>query len=135
VNLDEVMAQVGSRLDTIDGLRVYDYPAESIQPPAAVVTWPEDITYDVAYGRGADRLRMWVILLVGDATARTSRQRLGKYANGSGTGSVKAVIQSGAYTAFDSVRVAMVRFDPIEYAGTTYAAATFTLDIIGRGSV
>lgn len=128
------MQEVADSLDTIHGLRVSGFPAKSIQPPAAVVTWPEDITYDKGYARGMDTMDLWVIVLVGDAQARTSRDLLGKYADGGGSSSVKQAIEAKPHTSFDSARVKSVRFDPVEYGGTVYAAATFTVEIVGRGA-
>jgi hypothetical protein len=129
-----VMQQIGARLDTIAGLRVYDYPADSISPPAAVIAYPDEINFDETYGRGMDRLTLPVLLIEGKASDRASRNNLVPYADGAGAKSIKAVVESGTYTAFDEVRVARCEFDVVRIAGVDYAAALFDLDIGGKGS-
>jgi hypothetical protein len=56
------------------------------------------------------------------------------YCAGSGASSIKAVLEAGTYTAFDTVRVARVEFDVLTIGGTDYLAALFDLDIIGDGA-
>lgn len=136
--LGDVMDQIGDQLDTINGLRVFRYPPDQPPPaPAAIVTYPDTYTYDATYGRGMDRISdLPVVLLVGKVSDRASRDAIAKYVDGSGAESVKAVIEAGTYTAFDTVRVASVAFDRITFGGqgNEYLAATFTLDIAGQGA-
>ncbi len=135
MNLADVMQELADRLDTITGLRVHAYPPDKITPPAAVVTYPDVIDYDSAYARGGDRLTMPVVLLVGRVSARASRADIAKYADGTGASSVKTVLESyTGYLKFDSVRVMRAVFDVISVAGVEYLAATFTLDVIGKGA-
>lgn len=134
MNLADVMDAVGDRLDTITGLRVHRYPVGSVTPPAAVVAYPDDITYDETYARGMDKLTVPLVLVVGKASDRAARDKLGGYVSGSGASSVKAVLESGAYTAFDEIRVASAEFDVVRIAATDYLAAVFELDIRGAGA-
>lgn len=134
MNLQTVMAQVATQLDTIGGLRVYGFPPDSLLPPAAVVSFPEDLTYDQTYQRGVDRMTLPVVVVVGKPNDRSTVERLGKYADGSGPASVKAVVEAGTYTAFDEARVMSVEFDVVTIGGTDYMAALFSLDIAGRGA-
>jgi hypothetical protein len=133
--LSAVMDELGTALDTIDGLRVYPYNAEKVMPPAAVVGWPDPLTYDATYGRGGDRVSMPLVVVVGRLDARTTRDRLAKYLDGTGAASVKATLESDdrTYTAFDSVRVTEARVLAYTIAGAEYFGAEFTLDIIGKG--
>jgi hypothetical protein len=129
------MQQIADRLETIGGgLKVFGYPPNKVTAPAAIVTYPGDYTFDGSYGRGMDKITIPVVLLVGKVDARTSRDRISKYANGSGPESVKAVVESGVYTAFDSVRVTGVEFDIVGMAADEFLAATFSLDIAGKGT-
>lgn len=134
MNLANVMDDISNRLDTIAGLRCFAYPPDMVQPPAAVVTYPDTYTFDETYGRGMDRMSLPVVLVVGKVSDRASRDELGAYCNGTGAASVKAVLESGTYTAFHEVRVEGIEFDVVTIAGTDYMAATFTLDIAGSGS-
>lgn len=133
MNLGDVMDQIAGQLDTITGLRTYAYPPDNIQPPAAVVTYPEEYRYDETMRRGMDRITLPVVVMVGKASDRASRDRLAVYMDGAGAKSLKAVIESGAYTAFDSVRVVDATFDIVQMASVEYLAATVNLDIAGPG--
>lgn len=135
MNLGAVMQAVADRLKTITGLRVYAYPPDTVQSPAVVVTYPGTYTYDATYGRGMDRIEdLGVVALVGNVSDRASRDKIAQWANGSGATSLKAVLESGTYTAFDTIRVTRVEFDIVSVAGVEYLAATFTLDIAGQGA-
>lgn len=134
MDLAAVMDQVGDALDRIEGLRVYRYPADSVQVPAAVVSYPETYTYDETYGRGMDRMTLPVVVQVGKVSDRASRDKLAAYVDGSGTESVKAAVESATYTACDTVRVMDAEFDVVMTAGVPYIAAMFSLDVTGDGA-
>lgn len=134
MNISDVMQEIAARLDTISGLTVHSYPAYRVSPPAAIVTFPSEYGYDETYARGADRLVLPVVLLVGSVDDRTTRDRIGKYADGSGPDSVKQVIESGSYTTFDTLRVTDVVFDRVTVGGDEYVSATFNIEILGRGA-
>jgi len=134
VNLTEVMEAVGDRLDTIAGLRVFPHPTDALTPPAAVVSVPDEIVYDETYGRGMDRITLPLVVVVGKAFDRAAMTNLAAYADGSGAKSVKAVLESGSYTAFDTVRVMRAEFDVVRIASSDYLAAMFDLDIAGQGA-
>jgi hypothetical protein len=134
MNLADVMDEIGDKLDTITGLRIYRFPPDSVNPPAAIVTYPETYTYDETFGRGSDRMTLRVIVLVGRVSDRSSRNQLGDYVDGSGSESVKAVIESGTNTDFDTARVTSVEFDMIQVSGVDHVGATFMVDIFGEGA-
>lgn len=134
MNLANVMQAISDRLDTIDGLRCFGYPEASLTPPGAVVLYPEKLDFDETYVRGMDRISLPVLLVVGKVSERSARDQLGAYCNGSGTSSVKQVLETGAYSEFDVVTVVDVTFDVATLAGTDYLAAIFNLDIAGHGS-
>jgi len=134
MELGVVMDQVAARLDLIEGLRCEAHPTGMVNPPGAVVLYPEDYEYDGTYQRGMDRMRLPVLLVVGRVVDRSTRDQLTAYAKGSGPRSVKAVLESGTYTAFDEVTVKGAEFDVVTIAQTDYMSALFTLDIVGQGS-
>jgi hypothetical protein len=135
MNLATVMAQLATQLDTIAGLRVHGSPPGTVVPPAAIVDYPDEITYDASYGRGCDRITLPVWVVIGRPTDRSTAALLAAYATGSGGSSVKQVVEAGSYTAFDSVRVARAEFDGVDIGGVVYIAGRFELDIIGEGAV
>lgn len=132
--LADVMDELAGQLDTISGLRVFSWPAETVAVPAAVVGYPETVEFDTTYGRGVDHAQLPVFVLVGRGSDRAARDELGAYCDGSGPSSVKAVLEAGSYTAMNHVRVASVAFDAINVNSVEYLAATFTVDIYGSGS-
>jgi len=136
MDLAAVMDDIGDRLDTIDGLRVYRYPADNIAPPAAVVTYPESYSYDETYGRGTDRITLPVVIMVGKVSDRASRDRIAQWTNGSGPNSLKQILEvfPEAYTAFDTMRVTGAEFDIVSMGQVDYLTATFSLDISGTGA-
>jgi hypothetical protein len=133
LNVARVMQELADQLGTITGLRVFAFPPGALVPPAAVVGYPDQIVYDATYGRGMDRMTVPVVVVVGKAQARGTVARIGQYANSAGSTSIKAVLESGTYTAFDTLRVATALFDAVTIGGTEYMAALFDVDIAGSG--
>lgn len=76
MNFADVMDEIGDRLETVGGLRVYRYPADNVQPPCAEITYPEEYLFDETYGRGSDRMTIPVTLMVGRVSDRSARDRL-----------------------------------------------------------
>jgi hypothetical protein len=134
VNLAGVMDDLGTALESIPGLRVFPYWADRVSPPAAVVAWPDPLTYDTTMVRGGDQAEIPVVVLAGKVDSRTARDSIAAYADGSGESSVKAAIESHEPTAYDSARVNRVEFGISTVAGADYLAATFFIDIIGTGA-
>lgn len=134
MNLADVMDEIATQLDTITGLRVFAYPPGTVTPPAAVVAYPTAYAFDATYGRGMDRISLPVVVLVGRPTDRPTRDLMGAYVDGAGASSIKAVLEAGTYTAFDSLRVTGVELDTYEQGAVTYLAAIFDIDIAGSGS-
>lgn len=134
MDLGDVMDEISTQLDTIADLNCFAWPVGSVKPPAAIVGYPTEYNYDATYGRGMDRLNLPVVVLVGRPVDRSTRDAIALYVNGSGASSVKAVLESGTYTAFDTVRVTGVDFDIYEEGAVKYLAAIFDLDIAGQGA-
>lgn len=134
MNLANVMQEISDRLNTIASLRCFAYPPSAPTPPAGWVDYPDNIEFDATYGRGTDTMKLMVVLIVGRVSVRSVRDQVGKYADGSGDSSVKQVLESGTYTAFDTVNVTGVDFDYVTIAQTNYLSAVFHLDIAGEGT-
>jgi hypothetical protein len=134
MDLARVMDDIADRLDTIEGLRVHNMPVGKVTPPAAVVSYPDSYDFDATYARGMDRLSVPVVLVVGRPSDTATREALGQYCDGSGPRSVKGVLESWSYTAFDEIRVVRIDFDVVTIATVDYMAAVFTNDVTGTGS-
>lgn len=136
MNLSTACEEIATRLDTISGLHVHAYPPGSVSPPCAVVLNPRtgDIQYDQTYGRGMDRITLPLLVVAGRATERGANKTIRLYCDGSGTSSVKAVLEAGTYTAFHTIRVMTAGVDGVTWGGVEYLAALFDIDITGQGS-
>jgi hypothetical protein len=131
-NVASIMSGLNTRLDTIQGLRCYPYPSDSISVPAAIVAFPEVIEYDSTMARGSDRLVVPVHVLVGKVSDRTARTRLGAYLNGSGSSSVKSAIETDVTlgATVQTVRVTEAEINVMTVGAADYLAATFTVEVI-----
>lgn len=127
MNLNTAMDTLGTALAGITGLNVYDFQADGVADPAAIVALPEELVYDHTHGRGTDRATFPVHVFVCKADDRTARDLLAAYCDGTGgvTASVKAALD-----ALPGVRVIKATFSVIPMAGVDYLAATFDVDYL-----
>lgn len=132
-DISAVMDELGGCLAGIADLRAFPYYVDKVTPPAAIVGWPDELSFDTGMARGSDEAVFPVIVVVGRADARSSRDRLAKYAAGSGPESVKAAIEAHTAAAWDSARVTKAEFGIASIAGTQYLSVTFDVDIALRG--
>lgn len=133
LDVNAVMDALGVALDTIDDLRVFDYPADTLDPPAAVVGLPTEIAYDYSKARGSDRATFPVFVAVGGAFSQDSRDLLGPYLKGSGAKSIKAVLEAdrtlGGACATLGVAVARSDGSGITVNGVRYTGAIFEVEV------
>lgn len=129
VTLNSVMDELGVRLATITGLRVFDFAPKSAQAPFAFVNMPSSLDYDLTYGRGSDRFTVDVYVAVGNQVDRAARDAVAEYCATSGAASVKAALE-GSTTDF-TTRVQRVTFGSIQLASGDFFGAVFTVDCAG----
>lgn len=136
MNLDTVIKELGTAAGSIAGLRVLPWAARTASPPALLFGLPQDITPNDTYARGGMRIAdLPAILLVGNATARTSLADLSAYCAGSGSKSLTAAWQNyGAYTQIHAITVARIEPDGVKLSGVDYLGAIFHLDLYGSGT-
>jgi hypothetical protein len=128
LDLNSVMDQIGIRLLTLSGLRVFDYAADSIVVPAAIVSLPT-ITYDVTKARGVDKAVFPVHVLVSKISDRAGRDKLSAYATGTGSSSVKAAVDGTLGGTVQAARVTGSEMTMMTVAGQDYLAATFQIEV------
>ena len=134
MNLAGVMDDLGAALAAVPDLRVFPYWTDRLTPPAAIVSWPDPLTYDTSFGRGSDRCEIPILIAVATSNARTARDQMARYADGSGTHSVKSAIEAHDATSYDTARVVRVEFgDVLTVASVDYLSATFYVDLTGKG--
>lgn len=132
LDLNAVMDAIGARLVGVTGLRVYDYGADLASPPAAIVSLPKTVEYDVVAGRGADRIVIPITVLVGRISDRAARDQLGAYLAGTGASSIKAAIEgsdSNLGGAAQTVRVTEATVDVVTINAVDYLGASFDLEV------
>lgn len=126
LTINPVMDGLGARLSTITGLRVYDYPPDSVSVPAAIVGLPEEIVFDETYGRGSDRASVPVHVLVSKVSDRASRDAISAYMV-----SVKAAVDGSLGGVVSDARVASAKPNMITVGTIEYLAVTFTIEVYG----
>lgn len=124
IDVPAILDALGAALGTISGLRVYDYPPDSVAVPAAVVGYPESVTYDATYRRGSDQCEVPVTVLVGKASDRASRDALTPY-----FASVKAAIDGNLGGVVADARVARADVAQITVGAVDYVGAVFTVEV------
>lgn len=124
LNLNTAMDTLGAVLGGVTGLRVYDYEASSGAVPAAMVLWPDELTYDNTKGRGTDRAVFPILVMVGKVSDRAARDRLAGFCDGTGlaTTSVKTALDG-----ITGVLVNSVSFEVVNWSGVPYLAAEFSV--------
>lgn len=132
--LADVMDEIALVLRQITGLRVEAYPAESITPPAAAISYPASIDYDQTYGRGEDQFTdLPFIVVAGEYGARSSRDLISAWTAGDGPKSVKRVMEEREWTSCDDVHVSVGEIDPVQIAGVDYICVLFKATVVGPG--
>lgn len=137
MNIFDVMREIADKMRTIPKFGVYDFSADSVTVPCAVVALPEAITFDQTYGRGTDRARLEIMVLESRLSDRSSSVRIVEYAQAEGSRSIKARVDSefAEYSSCDDVHVVSCEFDIVRISGIDYLAAIFTVEIEGPGKV
>ena len=138
MNVAAVMAEMGLAYGTLPDVRVYvGAPARIVAPggdgAVAVVPFPTEVGYDATYGRGMDTLVIEPMMVLGRPTDRGTVDRLSAYASGGGPGSVKAVLESYAWTTCHGVRVTGADLDAVQVAGAEYMSIIFRTEVWGPG--
>ena len=131
VNVATTMSALGTALRTITGLRVYDYPTESISVPCAIVAFPDKILYDDVMGGHSDCVDIQVHVIVGNISNRTTPTRLGEYMTYPGAPSVKSAIEADPTLkgVVQTTRVTEAQVSIMNIANVDYLAATFSTEI------
>jgi hypothetical protein len=127
-----VRTGLGVALDTIAGLRAFDYVPDSLSPPAAVVE-PLEVDYDEAMRRGLDVYRAFILVIVGRMSDRSSQDRLDAYVAGSGASSVKAALETDRTLggACSTLQVTSARPREVVVSGVNMIAYRFEVSIYG----
>jgi hypothetical protein len=80
-----------------------------------------------------NRIELSVLILVCAVDDRVRRDEIVSYGDGSGSKSIKQVLETGNYTAFDTLAVTKSKFQVVSIARIKYVGAEFQIKISGRG--
>ena len=133
MNPTAVRQGLTTALDTITGLRCFDYVPDSLSPPAAVVE-PLEIEYGVSMtASGIDYYRGFVLVIVGRMSDRSSQDRLDAYLASSGASSVVAAIESDRTLSGSCSTCQVTEALPrsVVVSGVEMTAYRFEVDIYG----
>ena len=97
-SIDEVMDALGTRLNTITGLRGHGYAPDNPSPPTAFPLVPDIGSYRETMKRGTYVIPFQIALLTGAQLDRTGQRSLARFVSQTGAASVRAALEDGDKT-------------------------------------
>ena len=126
MNVNQAMDTIGTALGSVTSLRVVDFIPDNVNPPAAVVSMPELLTYDSTKGRGTDRATFTITVLVGKVSARSARDQLATYMDGTAAASVSV---KAALDAIPGGRCTQAEIAVYTFPSGSFLGADFSFDL------
>jgi hypothetical protein len=125
-----VQTGLADALRNIAGLRVYDFPSDRVETPAAVLSLPET-PYDVTLGGRSDEWTFPLWVLVAKADDRAAYAEMVDYLEAEGPKSIRAIVEADTTLggACDTVSVITARPLFATVAGTEFLAIEFTVEV------
>jgi hypothetical protein len=136
---EDVAEELAGRLRMVSQLQqVHIVPPGQIVTPAAVVTFPQRVDFDLSGDRGTDSMLIPVLVM----TAKVGGSQnawgvLSDFLNGSGAPSIKAAIEADYAPApgvFDYAHVESETTDVTRWGGTDYLTLSFDVTVVGSGT-
>ena len=93
IQISKVREAIGTNIEKIAGIRVYDQIPDVIVPPCAVVG-QLDFTFDIDNARGLDQASVDVYVIVQRISERAGQDKLDELLAGTGKKSIKTAIES-----------------------------------------
>lgn len=134
MNIDAVAQELSDRLGTILKGRSTPYaPDTAGNTPLGYIFGPESTPHQ-SYTNGLTRLRVSVTVAVARAPLEVAWKALAGYMSDTGETSVKACLETGEYTAFDTIIVVRSAIGDVHIGGVALKGVQSDLDITGSGS-
>lgn len=133
MNAETVAQELSDQLGTILNGRSTPFAPDAGSPPFGYVFGPET-EYHQSYQNGLTKARISVTVAVARQPLDVAWKALAGYISDTGDTSVKACLEAGTYTAFDTIFVARSTVGDVTIGGTTYKGAQFDIDITGTGA-
>lgn len=88
----QVLSGMKTRLQTVSGLRAFDYQPDALNPPVA---WSQlnSVTYHGAFGSGDVQYDLTVFVVVGRVSERVAQSNLDGYLSYDGASSIRNAIE------------------------------------------
>jgi hypothetical protein len=134
--ITQILAGIETRLKTISGLRTNQYVPDQLNPPQAVVDFPNPLTLHEAFAHGKFRLDPNVIILVSKTVDRVGTAALAAYASPTGTNSIHTAIEGDKTlgdVVDDGIVVEFRRLNQQEIDAPMFFGGVFTLHVIASG--
>jgi hypothetical protein len=127
-----VRTALAASIDSITGLRCFEYVPDSVSPPAAVIE-PLEITYGMAMQDGLDLYQAYILVIVGRMSDRSAQDRLDAYVTSSGSSSIKAKVESDPTLggACSTLQVTDANPRTVTVSGVEMLAYRFGVEIYG----
>lgn len=128
--LADVRLALAAALRNIVGLRVYDFPSDRVETPAAVLSMPET-PYDVTLSGRSDEWSFPLWVLVARADDKSAYSEMYDYLEAEGPKSIRAMIEADRTLGGACDTAAVVSARPLfaTVAGTEFLAVEFTLEV------
>jgi hypothetical protein len=134
MNLQLVMEEIADKLRAFTGLNVFDYPVDTVTPPAGILSYPDSINYDESYQSGEMTYSNLPVYMVTDrADSKSARNQVSTWTDPHSAESVKAYLDRENYNHCEDVQVVKATFDVMSIAGVDYLVAVFSLEVSGEG--
>ena len=123
-------------LQTITGLRVFDYVPDSTNIPtnnAFAIVGQLNMNYDYTLNRGFDSASCQIIVVVGRMSERNGQERLDGLLASSGSTSIKAAVEVDKTLggAVQTLRVVSASPGTITSANIDYLSYQYSVELIG----
>jgi len=129
--LSDIRSGLATNLATVDGLRTSAFVPDEPKPPIAVI-FPENISFDSAFGRGLDEYTFTIQLIVSKVSDRNAQSSIDAYCNPDGDSSVKQAVESDRTLGglIQDLRVTEVRdYRAATINENTYLTVTFVVTV------
>jgi hypothetical protein len=136
MNPSTVRDNLKTALQTISGMRVFDYVPDSTNIPtnnAFAIVGQLSMNYDYTLNRGFDSASCQIIIVVGRMSERNGQERLDGLLASSGSTSIKAAVEVDKTLggAVQTLRVVSASPGTITSANIDYLSYQYSVELIG----
>jgi hypothetical protein len=132
----DVMDEAGRALAGIKGVRkTWGYPPDDISvAPSGYVSYPQEGSYQEAYGRGEDGMTdLALVLVAGPPGQKSTHDTLMGWVAGAGPTSVVGHLEAWSWESCDDLTVTTWEVIPETVGGVAYLAVMFKATVVGPG--